>query len=93
MATEEQIPPEPHLMESMRAVGYTLEAAIADLVDNSITAGASRIDISFASEPEDFVAVVDDGEGMSREAAREAMRLAARSSTEQRSADDLVVRR
>ena len=76
-------------MESMRAVGYTLEAAIADLVDNSITAGASRIDISFASEPDDFVAVLDDGGGMFREAAREAMRLAARSSTEQRSADDL----
>ena len=89
MATEEHIPPEPHLMESMRAVGYTLEAAIADLVDNSITAGASRIDISFASEPDDFVAVLDDGGGMFREAAREAMRLAARSSTEQRSADDL----
>lgn len=89
MATQEQIPPEPHLMESMRAVGYTLEAAIADLVDNSITAGASRIEISFASEPEDFVAIIDDGEGMSREAAREAMRLAARSSTDQRAADDL----
>ncbi|WP_082591869.1 ATP-binding protein [Terrabacter sp. Soil810] len=89
MATEEQIPPEPHLMESMRAVGYTLEAAIADLVDNSITAGASRIDISFASEPGDFVAVLDNGSGMSRQAAREAMRLAARSSTEQRPADDL----
>jgi len=89
MATEENIPPEPHLMESMRAVGYTLEAAIADLVDNSITAGATRIDILFASEPADFVVVLDDGAGMSREAAREAMRLAARSSTEQRSADDL----
>ena len=89
MPTEEHVPPQPHLMESMRAVGYSLEAAIADLVDNSITASASYINISFASEPEDFVAVLDDGQGMSREVAREAMRLAARSSCEQRSATDL----
>lgn len=31
------------LVESLRAVGYTLEAAIADLIDNSVTAGAKNI--------------------------------------------------
>lgn len=76
-------------MESMRAVGYTLEAAIADLVDNSITAGAQRVDLHFASEPSDYVALLDDGVGMSEDGAREAMRLAGKSSTAARDARDL----
>jgi len=62
-------------MESMRAVGHTLEAAIADLVDNSITANARRVDLHFASEPSDYVALLDDGHGMTEDRTREAMRL------------------
>ena len=76
-------------MESMRAVGYTLEAAIADLVDNSITAGAERVDLHFSSEPVDYVAILDDGCGMSEDGAREAMRLAGKSSVAARDAHDL----
>lgn len=76
-------------MESMRAVGYTLEAAIADLVDNSITAGATRVDLHFSSEPDDYVALLDNGEGMSEDGAREAMRLAGKSSVASREAHDL----
>lgn len=89
MATEEDIPPEPHLMESMRAVGYTLEAAIADLIDNSITAGATEIDLAFANEPAPHVALLDNGRGMTRDGAREAMRLAGRSAAETRASEDL----
>lgn len=76
-------------MESMRAVGYTLEAAVADLVDNSITAGARRVDLHFSSEPVDYAALLDDGYGMSENGAREAMRLAGRSSVATRDAHDL----
>ena len=76
-------------MESMRAVGYTLEAAIADLVDNAITARAQRVDVLFSSEPTDYVALLDDGIGMSADGAREAMRLAGKSSTATRDAHDL----
>lgn len=89
MATEEDVPPEPQLMESMRAVGYTLEAAIADLIDNSITAGAGRVDIHFASEPDDYVAILDDGRGMTADEARQGMRLAGKSPTSERSPHDL----
>lgn len=89
MATEENIPPEPHLMESMRAVGYTLEAAIADLIDNSITAGASRIDLAFAAGDDGYLAILDDGRGMTPAVAREAMRLAGRNATDARAGDDL----
>ncbi len=35
------------LLNSMRSVGYTLESAVADIIDNSITAGASCISILF----------------------------------------------
>lgn len=73
----------------MRAVGYTLEAAIADLVDNSITAGARRVDLHFSREPTDYVALLDDGIGMSVDGAREAMRLAGKSSTAARDPHDL----
>lgn len=76
-------------MESMRAVGYTLEAAIADLVDNSITAGAHNVDLHFSSEPTDYVALLDDGCGMSADGTREAMRLAGKSSAATRDAHDL----
>ena len=76
-------------MESMRAVGYTLEAAIADLIDNSVTANASRVDILFSAEPDDYIAIVDDGRGMTEDQAREAMRLAGKSTTSERAAHDL----
>ena len=39
---------DPHpdaLIESLRSFGYTPSAAVADLIDNSITAGASTIKI------------------------------------------------
>ena len=39
----EHAPYAPALVESMRAVGYSLESAIADLIDNSISAGARRV--------------------------------------------------
>lgn len=89
MSDEEIVPPDAHLMESMRAVGYSLEAAVADIVDNSVTAGAKNVEIAFASEPRDFVAILDDGSGMDHAEALEAMRLAGRSSVEARSAHDL----
>ena len=35
------------LMSSMRAMGYTFESAIADIIDNSISVHATQIDIKF----------------------------------------------
>ncbi|MGM0930074.1 MAG: ATP-binding protein [Actinomycetota bacterium] len=81
--------PDPHLMESMRAVGYTLETAVADLIDNSITAGASRVDLLFSGEGESYVAIIDDGAGMTSSDAQNAMRLAGKSSLSGRASNDL----
>jgi len=86
---EEDVPPGPQLMESMRAVGYTLESAIADLVDNSISAKATTVEIHFGTLSDDFVSIFDNGEGMSYVEAREAMKLAPASPRMARSEQDL----
>jgi hypothetical protein len=72
----EVVLPSVSLLESMRSVGYSLESAIADLVDNSITAEASRIQIDADVVNGQYLAILDDGRGMTAEAAREALRLA-----------------
>lgn len=84
-----EVPPEPQLLESMRAIGYTVETAIADLIDNSITAGARRVDVFFKPLEGEYVAVLDDGSGMAKEDAVEAMRLAASSASTARGENDL----
>lgn len=48
---DEDVIPDPQLMESMRAVGYTLETAVADIIDNSITAGGNQVDVWFTAIP------------------------------------------
>ena len=47
MKSKETPPFAPTLMESTRAIGYSLEAAIADIVDNSIAAKSGKVQISF----------------------------------------------
>lgn len=68
----------PAMIESLRAVGYDLSTAVADLVDNSLTAGATEIDVIFFWNGEaSSIAVIDNGSGMSEEALIEAMRIGA----------------
>jgi hypothetical protein len=58
----------------MRDFGYTLETALADVVDNSITNGATAVQIEtemFAAEP--WIAIIDDGVGMSEDDLLDAM--------------------
>lgn len=78
------------LIESLRAFGYTPEAAIADLVDNSISAGARtiRIDLVWAGR-DSIVTIADDGSGMSDSALYDAMRPGSRSPLDDRSDGDL----
>lgn len=83
------VPPEPQLMESMRAVGYTLQTAIADIVDNSISANADHVAIYFNSATPDHLAIIDDGDGMTAEEVQSAMRLAGRGATAARGENDL----
>lgn len=72
---EINLPPDaPSLLESMRSIGYSLESALADLVDNSIAAKARTVFIEFRPSPIPYVALLDDGLGMSKSELEAAMR-------------------
>ncbi|MEU6957583.1 ATP-binding protein [Streptomyces sp. NPDC045714] len=83
--------PEPAgMVASLSSLGYSLPAAIADLVDNSISAKAANIDIEFTWAGQDsWIAVVDNGEGMSADDLVTAMTVAARGPATPRTATDL----
>ena len=77
------------LMESLRAVGYSPSAALADLIDNAIAAAATKVDIVFSGASHPFVAVLDDGIGMTLDSLITAMRYGSRDPQEQRHGSDL----
>ena len=86
-----EAPPNPSaLIESMRDIGYSLGTALADLIDNSLTAGAETIRIfADTSGPALRVGIHDDGAGMNEASLLDAMRLGARSPLEERERSDL----
>jgi hypothetical protein len=62
-------------VESLRAFGYELPTALADLIDNSITAKAKNVWVDFHWDgASSVIAVTDDGDGMSEEMLVAAMR-------------------
>ncbi|GHV14504.1 hypothetical protein FACS1894219_10620 [Clostridia bacterium] len=69
-------PPARSLIAGTRAIGYNFSTAVADIIDNSISAHATRIDIfSEAAGEEPYVVFLDDGDGMSYEELENAMLL------------------
>lgn len=89
MKTKPLPPYAPTLIESTRAIGYTLETAIADIVDNSISASASCIEIFFFPVGDSYIAILDDGYGMDADALETAMRYGSQNPNEKRAANDL----
>ena len=89
MKTIDLPPYAPTLMESTRAIGYSIEAAIADIIDNSIAAKANQIDIDFFPIGESYISILDNGCGMTREELVSAMQYGSRNPLEDRAADDL----
>lgn len=84
------LPPHaPALLESLRAVGYSFESAIADIIDNSISAGAGRIQIEFRPLDNPYVAIIDDGHGMKPDELIQAMRHGSGHPGRARNASDL----
>jgi hypothetical protein len=86
---DEEAIPDPQLMESMRAVGYTLETAVADIIDNSITAGGDQVDVWFTASPNARIAIIDNGTGMDEDTLLNGMRLAGRPPSYTRKPHDL----
>ena len=72
-----ELPPDPErVMEGLRDTGYNFNTALADIIDNSIAADATRIDISIDLNPkgELTVYVADNGTGMDEAGLQNAMR-------------------
>lgn len=65
------------LATSLRDIGYDFATAVADIVDNSIAAGATRIEVSLECEPP-RVLIRDNGAGMSPNSLNEALRFGSR---------------
>lgn len=53
------------LMNSMRSIGYSFKTALADIIDNSISASARNVYIDVpVNDDELFISILDDGIGM-----------------------------
>ena len=91
MKITEHPPHAPSLMESTRAIGYSVEAAISDIIDNSISAHAQNIHICYfpVHGQGPYIYILDDGDGMSEELLHEAMRYGSCDPEEERTKDDL----
>ena len=83
------VPYAPILVESTRSIGYSFEAAVADIIDNSISAMATEIRVCFMSQDPQWLCIEDNGWGMSSEELENAMRYGSQSSQEVRRKDDL----
>lgn len=91
MRLSEDTPPDAKaLVKSMRAFGYDLQAAISDIIDNSIFAGAKSISIKYSwNEGEPYIMICDDGIGMDESELKKAMKPGSQSPDEKRDEGDL----
>ncbi len=88
MKTVDLPPYAPTLMESTRAIGYSIESAIADIIDNSIAAEATEIDIDFFPINA-YISILDNGVGMSDAELQNAMQYGSKNPLETRDDNDL----
>jgi len=78
-----------NFVKSLRDVGYTFEIAVADIIDNSVTANASDIYIFATKEPEMSLSILDNGVSMNEKELVEAMRLGSKDPSLERQDNDL----
>lgn len=76
------------LLSSLRSVGYTPETAIADIVDNSLSANASIVKIEFDWDNQRFI-ITDNGEGMSKQELLKSMSIGSSDPFSERNIQDL----
>jgi len=86
-----EAPPRPSAMiEALRGLGYSTAGALADIIDNSISAKATEIDIKFFwANKSSYIAVLDNGTGMADKELELAMHLGEKNPLDNRSSDDL----
>jgi hypothetical protein len=84
------IPEAASMIETFRAIGYSLETAIADIIDNSISANAKNIYINrLWRGGKSVITIKDDGKGMNSNEIIQAMRPGAQNPLSDRSETDL----
>jgi hypothetical protein len=78
------------MLEALRGLGYSTAAALADLIDNSVSAGATEVRVDFAwTGATSRITVLDNGRGMSDGEVESAMRLGGKSPLDARAPEDL----
>ena len=78
------------MIEALRGLGYSTATALADIIDNSISASASSVNVEFTWDGDHTrITVLDDGHGMDEQELDRAMRLGERNPLDDRSPDDL----
>jgi hypothetical protein len=78
------------LIKSIAEQGYSLETALADLIDNSITANANRIEILTDTESTPFeLFLADNGDGMNFVSLKKNMQFPSQSPEDTRKSEDL----
>ena len=85
-----EIAPSPNIFETLAHSGYSIETAIADIVDNCFAVCAKNIDIQFIYNGKDSkVIIYDDGTGMTLDQLQNSLKIAHRSIADKRDDFDL----
>ena len=85
---KEVVPSARRLSETLRDTGHDFNTAVADLIDNCISADATEVKITARfNEGDPWIRIADNGKGMNPEVLNEALRFG--SEVEQYAADDL----
>jgi hypothetical protein len=78
------------LIENLRSLGYSPPEAVADIVDNSISAKAQNIKVTIKWDGvQSFIAINDDGEGMNEAELIQAMKPGSKNPKIKRKEEDL----
>lgn len=78
------------MVETFRAIGYSLETAVADIIDNSISADAKNVWINrLWRGGQSFITIKDDGHGMTSQEIIQAMRPGSQNPRDERNEKDL----
>lgn len=89
MREKESVPFAPNLIESMRSLGYSFKTAVADLIDNSVSALAKNIDIIMLPDENPYLIILDDGYGMTNNELELALKFGSKNPLDERAEEDL----
>ena len=79
-----------YLIKSIAEQGYSLESSLADLMDNSVSANADRIEVLIKMDQEPFTLfIADNGNGMDEDVLKASMQFPSNSPEEERNILDL----